>query len=232
MTKEDFATLRSTVRAVPVPDAVVDYAVGLCTHSRPDNDSACEAVKNYVSFGAGPRGSQNLVLAAKARALLLVRTQALRRLGQTASKFRETFETDYGPVFVLQFNEELPGVWYSRRPLPKQPLDTLSELDTDDGKIAKILLLAIKGEVQQYEEIESDINTEATQLLICTSLSLAERVDPVAIRIFQQVVEKLTEEQSARAFYSLIHNLPGEEVRTIRADLRKKLGANVFDTSP
>jgi len=74
LTKEDFLQLRKTVRAVPVPDAVVDYAVGLCSGSRPDNDQADEAVRNYVAFGAGPRGSQNLVLAAKARALLEGRT--------------------------------------------------------------------------------------------------------------------------------------------------------------
>jgi MoxR-like ATPase len=42
--------------------------------SRPDDSRADEYVKDYVSWGAGPRGSQNLVLAAKARALLLGRT--------------------------------------------------------------------------------------------------------------------------------------------------------------
>lgn len=74
LTKEDFVQLRKTVRAVPVPDAVVDYAVGLCSGSRPENGFAADTVKNYVAFGAGPRGSQNLVLAAKARALLEGRT--------------------------------------------------------------------------------------------------------------------------------------------------------------
>ncbi|MEZ6138121.1 MAG: MoxR family ATPase [Pirellulaceae bacterium] len=73
LTKEDFVQLRKTVRAVPVPDAVVDYAVGLCSMSRPENGSN-SSVTNYVAFGAGPRGSQNLVLAAKARALLEGRT--------------------------------------------------------------------------------------------------------------------------------------------------------------
>ena len=74
MTKEDFIALRHTVRAVPVPDAVVDYAVALCSGSRPENNASIDVVKNYVAFGAGPRGSQNLVLAAKARALLEGRT--------------------------------------------------------------------------------------------------------------------------------------------------------------
>ncbi len=74
MTKEDFFALRRTVRAVPVPDAVVDFAVGLCSGSRPEQSGASQDVKTYVAFGAGPRGSQNLVLAAKARALLHGRT--------------------------------------------------------------------------------------------------------------------------------------------------------------
>ena len=74
MTKEDFFQLRRTVRAVPVPDAVVDFAVGLCSGSRPENPVASETVRNYVAFGSGPRGSQNLVLAAKVKALLDGRT--------------------------------------------------------------------------------------------------------------------------------------------------------------
>lgn len=74
MTKEEFYELRRTVRAVPVPDSVVDYAVSICSGSRPDNADASEMVKDYVAFGAGPRGSQNLVLAAKARAIVDGRT--------------------------------------------------------------------------------------------------------------------------------------------------------------
>jgi MoxR-like ATPase len=52
----------------------VDFAVGLCSGSRPEQSGASQDVKTYVAFGAGPRGSQNLVLAAKARALLHGRT--------------------------------------------------------------------------------------------------------------------------------------------------------------
>lgn len=74
LTTEDFLQLRQTVRAVPVADSVVDYAVRLCASSRPDAESNCREVHDYVAFGAGPRGSQNLVLAAKARALLEGRT--------------------------------------------------------------------------------------------------------------------------------------------------------------
>lgn len=74
LTQDEFRELRRTVRAVPVPDSVVDAAVGLCNGSRPENADAIQPVRDYVAFGAGPRGSQNLVLAAKARALLQGRT--------------------------------------------------------------------------------------------------------------------------------------------------------------
>ena len=73
-TRESFLQLRELVNSVPVPDNVADFAVQLCGSSRPGDPRASEFVTNYVSFGAGPRGSQNLVMAAKARALLEGRT--------------------------------------------------------------------------------------------------------------------------------------------------------------
>ena len=73
-TPEAFMKLRELVNSVPVPDNVAEYAVKLCGSSRPDDSRATQFVKDYVSFGAGPRGSQNLVMAAKARALLEGRT--------------------------------------------------------------------------------------------------------------------------------------------------------------
>jgi MoxR-like ATPase len=45
---------------------VVEYAVKLATKTRPGENDAPEIVKNYLDWGAGPRASQNLVLAAKA----------------------------------------------------------------------------------------------------------------------------------------------------------------------
>ncbi len=59
---------------MPLPRNVAAYAVKLCGSSRPEDDRARPFVRDYVSWGAGPRGSQNLVLAAKARALLEGRT--------------------------------------------------------------------------------------------------------------------------------------------------------------
>lgn len=58
------------VREVPVPDNVIEYAVGLVTKTRPSNPLAPEQIKNYLSFGAGPRAGQYLILAAKCLALM------------------------------------------------------------------------------------------------------------------------------------------------------------------
>jgi MoxR-like ATPase len=66
--------LRDLVWAAPVPQSVAAYAVRLCGASRPEDSRANPFVKDYVGWGAGPRGSQNLVRAAKARALLDGRT--------------------------------------------------------------------------------------------------------------------------------------------------------------
>jgi MoxR-like ATPase len=63
----DFARL---VRMVPIADPVARYAVRLVQASRPDRDDAPDFVKNWISWGAGTRGTQNLILGAKTRALL------------------------------------------------------------------------------------------------------------------------------------------------------------------
>ena len=72
--RDAFLQLRNLVWAVPLADHVVDYAVRLCGASRPGGNGDDRYIQDYIAFGAGPRGSQNLVLAAKARALLMGRT--------------------------------------------------------------------------------------------------------------------------------------------------------------
>ena len=72
--KQAFLDLRDLVWAAPAPRSAVAYAVRLCGASRPGDERADGFVKNYVSWGAGPRGAQNLILAAKAHALLNGRT--------------------------------------------------------------------------------------------------------------------------------------------------------------
>ncbi len=69
--REEFLQLRDLVLAVPVANNVAAHAVRLCAASRPEDPRSSKFVRDYAAWGAGPRGSQNLVLAAKARALLL-----------------------------------------------------------------------------------------------------------------------------------------------------------------
>jgi MoxR-like ATPase len=56
------------VRRIPVADNVIEYAVKLVSKTRPNSEYSTEVVNNYVDWGAGPRASQNLILAAKANA--------------------------------------------------------------------------------------------------------------------------------------------------------------------
>lgn len=67
-TAEEIVAVQQLVRRIPVPDNVVEYAVKLVGATRPNLDDAPDFVKQYIDWGAGPRASQNLILAAKAHA--------------------------------------------------------------------------------------------------------------------------------------------------------------------
>jgi MoxR-like ATPase len=62
--------LQDLIPRVPVAEHVVRHAVALARASRPDDPTSPEGVRRYLSFGAGPRASQAMVLAAKAHAVL------------------------------------------------------------------------------------------------------------------------------------------------------------------
>jgi MoxR-like ATPase len=70
LTSNEILTFQSLVRRVPVPDNVVEYAVKLVHRTRPTGGSASQFIKDNVTWGAGPRASQFLVLGAKAKAVL------------------------------------------------------------------------------------------------------------------------------------------------------------------
>ncbi|MDB4408437.1 MoxR family ATPase [Akkermansiaceae bacterium] len=67
---EEILEYQSLVRRVPVPDHIYDYAVEIVRRTRPDTPDAPEWIKEYVSWGAGPRAVQYLILGCKARAAL------------------------------------------------------------------------------------------------------------------------------------------------------------------
>jgi MoxR-like ATPase len=65
---QEIIDFQQLIRRIPVADNVVEYAVTLVSKTRPDNSLSNDFVKNYIDWGAGPRASQNLILAAKANA--------------------------------------------------------------------------------------------------------------------------------------------------------------------
>lgn len=67
-TAREIVDFQHLIRRIPVADNVVEYAVTLVSKTRPAGDKATELVKEFVDWGAGPRASQNLILAAKANA--------------------------------------------------------------------------------------------------------------------------------------------------------------------
>jgi MoxR-like ATPase len=100
----DIILYQDLVRYVPIADNVVEYVVRLVGMTRPKNGTAPDYVKKYVSYGAGPRASQNLVLGAKVRALLDGRftpsIDDIRRLAVPVLRHR----------VVLNFNAEAEGL--------------------------------------------------------------------------------------------------------------------------
>jgi MoxR-like ATPase len=67
---EDIIAIQKLIRKIPVTDNVIEYAVTLVGKTRPKSNEATEMVKSYLEWGAGPRASQNLILAAKAHAAI------------------------------------------------------------------------------------------------------------------------------------------------------------------
>jgi MoxR-like ATPase len=70
LSAEEILFYQALVRKIPVPDNVMEYAVKLVVKTRPNSDMAPQLVKDYLSWGAGPRASQNLVIGAKCHAMI------------------------------------------------------------------------------------------------------------------------------------------------------------------
>ena len=104
LSAEDLVLFQDLVRYVPIADNVIEYAVKLVGKSRPKYLNAPDYVKKYVSYGAGPRASQYLVLGAKVRALLngnfTPSIEDIRQLAVSVLRHR----------IVMNFNAEAEGV--------------------------------------------------------------------------------------------------------------------------
>jgi MoxR-like ATPase len=87
-----------------VADHVVQHAVGLVRASRPEESSASDLVRRNIAFGAGPRASQGLIIAAKARAVLHGRFAA------EVDDVRALLEPILMHRLVMNFRAEAEGV--------------------------------------------------------------------------------------------------------------------------
>ena len=101
---EQILALQTIVRRVPVADHVVRYAMKLVRLTRPNKDNVPSFIRDYVSWGAGPRASQYLVLGAKARAVLHGRFHA------DIDDIRAVVHPVLRHRIVTNFNAEAEGV--------------------------------------------------------------------------------------------------------------------------
>lgn len=101
---EDILRLQELVRRVPVPSHLIHFALRIVRATRVLEDGCPEFVKDAISWGAGPRGVQNLLLGAKARAVLEGRTYTntddLRAVAKPVLRHR----------VITNFNAESSGV--------------------------------------------------------------------------------------------------------------------------
>ena len=104
LTGEDIIRLQEIVRRVPAADHVFEHAREIVRSTRPSDPKAPDFVKELVQWGAGPRASINLMLAAKARAVLRGRyhaiTEDVREMALPVLRHR----------LVTTFNAEAAGI--------------------------------------------------------------------------------------------------------------------------
>lgn len=103
LSAKEIIALQDIVRRVPAADFVVDYAVKIARNSRPDETSP-DFVKKFISWGAGPRGAQSLIIGAKARAILY---------GRYAVSIEDINAVTYPGLrhrILVNFNAEAEGI--------------------------------------------------------------------------------------------------------------------------
>jgi MoxR-like ATPase len=104
MAREEILRLQQLVRKVNIPEEVVDFILRLVRSSRSTEKEAPEFIKKWVTFGASPRASQNLVIGAKAVAILDGRSQV------KAEDVLEVAHAVMGHRIIPNFAAEAEGV--------------------------------------------------------------------------------------------------------------------------
>ncbi len=127
---EEILALQETVRRVPVADPVLQYAVQLVRATRLDSDEAPAFIKESLSWGAGPRATQNLILGAKARALLQgrfhVSTEDIRSVAHPVLRHR----------LITNYSAEAEGITSDR--IIDRLLGTVRAGGDDGGKLPEV----------------------------------------------------------------------------------------------
>jgi len=131
---EDVLMLQEIVRKVPVADHVIRYALQFSRLTRRTETDVPEFVSEYVAWGAGPRASQYLILAGKARALLKgryhVSTEDIRQVALPVLRHR----------IVTNFNAEAEGIKSDaivKKLIDFIPRQQYEELDRNVAKMIK-----------------------------------------------------------------------------------------------
>jgi MoxR-like ATPase len=102
--RDQIIAMRETVRGIPIAREVQDYAIHIAMATHPESPDATPMTKNYVRYGASPRGAQALILAGKIYALLdgrfHVSRQDVERAALAALRHR----------IILNFEGEAEGI--------------------------------------------------------------------------------------------------------------------------
>jgi len=102
--REQIIAMRETVRGIPIAREVQDHAIHIAMATHPESPDATQMTKNYVRYGASPRGAQALILAGKIYALLdgrfHVSRQDVERAAHAALRHR----------IILNFEGEAEGI--------------------------------------------------------------------------------------------------------------------------
>jgi MoxR-like ATPase len=121
-TGEDVLRFHDIVRKVPIGEDLVRYAVRLAAASRPSQKDAPDFVKQWVSWGAGLRAAQFLVLGAKVRALLAGRAHV------SAADIKALVHATFRHRILINYRAEAEGVTVER------VIDRLVESIQEPGK--------------------------------------------------------------------------------------------------
>lgn len=131
---EDILRLQKVVRQVPISDHAMNYAISFARLTRVTEPKAPDFVKKWVSWGAGPRASQYLILGAKARAILygrnMVSTEDIRAVAHPVLRHR----------IITNYSAAADGINSDK--IVDRLLDMISDKQSDifqDDRMPKVL---------------------------------------------------------------------------------------------